>query len=129
MIQLTNLKTFVPEEILQASHHLTVNLIDKMPYGVVKVDDHGNILMYNAYNYKEFADFKGKSVIGKNYFTEIAPCANNFIFSGRFKRGVTEGEMDMVFDYVFTYKLTPTKVRVHLHRDLTGGNWIFVRKH
>jgi photoactive yellow protein len=125
----TSTQTFVPSNILHAIHQLSPAMAEKLPFGVVKVDDNGAVQLYNKYNYTEFADFKGASVIGKNYFTEVAPCSNNFIFSGRFKRGVSMNDLDMVFDYVFTYKLAPTKVRVHLYRDSFGGNWIFVKKH
>lgn len=125
----TQTESFIPENILQAVHKLSPTMAEKLPFGVVKVDDHGKIELYNKYNYDQFADFKGHSVIGKNYFTEVAPCSNNFIFSGRFKRGVASNNLNMVFDYVFTYKLAPTKVRVHLYRDSIGGNWIFVKKH
>jgi photoactive yellow protein len=129
MIQTGILKSFVPDNMLSAMNQLTPPLADNLPFGVVKLDDHGSVIIYNKYNSKEFADFKPLSVVGKNYFTEVAPCSNNFIFSGRFKRGVAAKEMNFVFDYVFTYKLAPTKVRVHLFRDSAGSNWIFVKKH
>lgn len=127
MTTLTSVTPFVPENILMSIEHLSPVMADKLNFGVVKCDDEGNILLYNKYNYNHFADFKTANVIGKNYFTEVAPCANNFIFSGRFKRGATTGELNTLFDYVFTYKLTPTKVRVHLYRDRKGANWIFVK--
>lgn len=127
MTTLTSVTSFVPENILNSIEQLSPLMVDRLNFGVVKCDDNGNILLYNKYNYEHFADFKTANVIGKNYFTEIAPCANNFIFSGRFKRGVSTGQLNTIFDYVFTYKLTPTKVRVHLYRDRNGANWIFVK--
>ncbi len=123
------MNSFVPEKLINNLEKLTAAQADQIPFGVVKLNDQGSIELYNKYNYDVFAGFNGMSVIGKNYFTEIAPCANNFIFSGRFKRGVTNNELDIEFDYCFTYKLMPTDVRVRLYRDSsTGSNWIFVKK-
>lgn len=121
--------SFVPDKVLNNIDKIDQSNADKMPFGVTQVDKDGYIKLYNAYNREEFADFKGKDVTGKNYFTEVAPCANNFMFSGRFKRGIENGNLDTVFDYLFTYKLAPTKVSVHLYGDdKTGTYWIFVKK-
>jgi photoactive yellow protein len=125
---LSKADTFVDERILNNVGNLTAEQADKLPYGVVKLDDQGNIEIYNQYNTDHFADFGNKSVIGKNYFNEVAPCSNNFIFSGRFHRGVENDFLDNVFDYCFTYKMMPTDVRVHLYRDPTSKtNWIFLK--
>jgi len=121
-------KTFVDDKVLNNLDKLTPQIADKLSYAVVKLDDEGNVELYNRYNYEEFADFQGRSVIGKNYFDEVAPCTNNFMFSGRFNRGVQNGEMDFMFDYCFTYKMTPTNVKVHLYRDQkTDTNWVFLK--
>jgi photoactive yellow protein len=128
MSTLTQSDTFVDKQVLDNLGSLNEQNIEKLPYGVVKLDDDGNIELYNQYNYEHFADFQGKSVIGKNYFEEVAPCSNNFIFSGRFKRGVENDFLNSVFDYCFTYKMMPTNVRIHLYRDPdTKTNWIFLK--
>lgn len=125
---LVGFSTFVNQNVIDSLTLLTEVQADNLDFGVTKLTDSGQIIFYNKYNYEEFADFKGADVKGKNYFTEIAPCTNNFLFSGRFKRGVAMNDLDNVFDYVFTYKMSPTKVKVHLHRDKFGGNWVFVKK-
>jgi len=128
MPNLTMHQTFVDDKVLQNLGSLTQTQADKLPYGVVKADDEGNIEIYNQYCYDEFADFDN-SVIGKNYFNEVAPCTKNFMFSGRFERGVESGDMDFLFEYCFTYKIMPTNVKVHLYRDQSSNtNWIFLKK-
>ncbi len=127
MSTLTN--TFVPAAVFQQLGILTAAQADTLPFGVVKLAADGTIQLYNRYNNEQFTDFGGRSVVGRNYFTEVAPCSNNFMFSGRFKRGAETGMMDQVFDYVFTYKIEPTKVKIHLYHDKKSGtNWIFVKK-
>lgn len=120
--------SFVDEQLLNNLGNLSPMDADKYQYGITKVDDEGNIELYNQYNRDEFIKLDS-SPIGRNYFTEIAPCANNFMFFGRFKRGVENNDLDWEFDYVFTYKMMPTKVRVRLYRDEESNtNWIFVIK-
>lgn len=100
---------------------------DSYPIGIVKLDDQGNIQLYNKYNTDHFL-YTSSEVVGKNYFTDVVPCANNFLFKGRFQRGVDTNELDTEFDYTFTYKITPTKVKVRLFRDSkTKSNWVFIK--
>jgi photoactive yellow protein len=66
--------------------------------------------------------------MGKNFFTQVAPCTNNRLFFGRFKDGVSAGELDTEFNYTFTYKMKPTNVVIRLLRDGSSTNWVFVAK-
>jgi len=68
------------------------------------------------------------SAMGKNFFTQVAPCTNNRLFFGRFKDGVSAGELDTEFNYTFTYKMKPTNVVIRLLRDGSSTNWVFVAK-
>lgn len=121
-------ETFVPPKLLDNLNRLTKEKADQMPIGIVKLDDEGNVQLYNKYNSIHFAEFSSEQVEGMNYFEEVAPCTNNFMFSGRFKKGVEQGDLDHVMDYNFTYRIKPTQVRVHLYRDQQSGtNWIFLK--
>lgn len=101
----------------------------KPDFAVVELDAKGNILMYSERNREWFTpDIDTKEVLGKNYFTEIAPCTNNFMFQGRFEKVVAEGKF-FKFDYVFTYKIAPTKVKVLLTATDTGRYFVVLKKH
>jgi len=63
-----------------------------------------------------------EKVVGKNFFTEVAPCTNNFLVATRFE---TESSLDDIVDYVFTYRMSPTKVRLRLLKDAAAG-WKFL---
>ena len=101
--------------------------LDAADFGIVKVDDQGRVLFYNRYE-SELAGVSPEAAHGKNFFTQLAPCSNNRIFLGRFKRGVQSGDLDAAFTYTFTYKMRPTLVDVRLYRDDAGNNWVMVRK-
>lgn len=103
---------------------------EKINFATVELDDDGNILMYSKQNKEWFAPNMDESeVLGKNYFTEIAPCTNNFLFQGRFQRMVQSGTVhrSQPFDYVFTYKIRPTKINVVLARTKENRNFVVIR--
>ena len=105
---------------------LTREDADKLPFGVVRLDNKGKILLYNEYE-AELGEVEIDEAEGRNFFLEIAPCTNNSLFRGRFEEGMKKGELDHTFDYTFTYKIDPTSVRVRMyHEPSSKTNWVFV---
>jgi len=102
--------------------------LDGLAFGAIQVDKDGKILQYNAAE----GDITGRDpnqVVGKNFFKEVAPCTNSEDFYGKFKEGVAKGSLNAMFEYTFDYKMTPTKVKVHMKKALTGDSyWIFVKR-
>jgi len=96
-------------------------------FGLVKLADDGRILFYNQYE-SELAGISSEKALGKNFFSEIAPCTNNFMVATRYETAIEDGtSLDETLDYVFTYKLKPTKVRLRLLRK-HGCQWLCVEK-
>ena len=94
--------------------------------GVIGLDDTGRILSYNERE-TEFSGLEASQVLGRNFFTEIAPCCNNSLIYGAFRKGVENNDLNLRIDYTFTYRVEPTNVVLHLSRDpLTKENWLIV---
>ena len=102
--------------------------LDNASFGIIRVDDEGSVEFFNQYE-AELSGMDPEEVRGRNFFTQVAPCTNNRLFRGRFKKGVRRGELDETFTYTYTYKMRPTLVDVHLFRDEAGNNWITVQKY
>jgi photoactive yellow protein len=120
--------TFVPQDVLGQLPKMRQNDLDKLPFGCVKVDDEGNILLYNEYE-ANLANVTKSEAVGKNFFRQIAPCTNNRLVFGRFKDGIQNDGLDIVVSYAFTYRMKPTLVDVHMYRHADSQtNWVFVRK-
>jgi photoactive yellow protein len=102
--------------------------LDQLSFGAVQVDAKGTILKYNTTE----GDITGrdpKAVVGKNFFTEIAPCTNRREFKGIFDAGVKQDNLNTLFEYVFDYQMTSMKVKVHMKRAISDGSyWIFVKR-
>lgn len=118
--------SFVESKLLETIGDASESALDELPFGAVKVDDEGKVILYNRWE-SEMAGVSPDAAKGRNFFTQVAPCTNNRLFYGRFKKGVEAGEMNLEFRYTFTYKMKPTNVQIHLHRDAkTQSNWVFV---
>jgi photoactive yellow protein len=99
--------------------------LDKIGFGIVKMDRKGNILAYNKWE-SQLAANNQAEVIGKNFFTQIAPCTNNFMVSEKF--GLFKDQMDETMDYVFTYRIKPTPVRLRLlAKDSSSHQYLAVQ--
>lgn len=107
--------------------HTDEERLDKAPFGVIQVGDEGTVKFFNQYE-AELSGLDPDDVTGRNFFTQVAPCTNNRLFRGRFKKGIRRGELDETFTYTYTYKMRPTLVNVHMYRDNDGNNWIIVQK-
>ena len=68
-------------------------------------------------------------MIGKNFFSEVAPCTKGHLFQGRFQQGVAPGNMNVMFEYAFDYKMNPAEMRVHMtSTSMDKGIWIFIKR-
>ncbi|WP_374764719.1 photoactive yellow protein [Yunchengibacter salinarum] len=102
--------------------------IDNLAFGAIELDKSGTVKRYNATE----GDITGRdkdTVIGKNFFDDVAPCTKTNEFHGRFQ-AIRDGKEDsVIFNYVFDYKMVPTKVKVHMKKALTGDSiWVFVKR-
>jgi photoactive yellow protein len=119
--------SFATPDLLAQLDSMTQTALDALDFGVVKVDDRGTVLLTNRYE-AEFSGVPSEQAVGKNWFFDIAPCTNNRLFLGTFRKGVAEGQMNLYFFYAFTFKMAPTEVRVHLYRSPSGSNWILLKR-
>jgi len=119
---------FEDDDLPEKLRHASDQQLDEAPFGIIKIDDEGVVEFFNQYE-SELSGMDPEEVTGRNFFTQVAPCTNNRLFRGRFKKGVRRGELDESFTYTYTYKMRPTLVDVHLLRDDDGNNWVTVQKY
>jgi photoactive yellow protein len=101
--------------------------LDSLPCGVIQLDAVGVVLRYNAFE-AGLSGLDKKKVVGKNFFRQIAPCTDIQEFYGRFRDGVTAGELHCTFRFHFAFKSHPRDVTVTLFynsRDKTV--WVLVQ--
>ncbi len=119
---------FGQQDIENAMAKLGEGQVDDLAFGAIQLDDEGKILKYNAVE-GAITGRDPKEMLGKNFFKDVAPCTQTPEFEGRFKEGVKNGDLNVMFEYTFDYKMTPTKVKVHMKKALADDtNWVFVKR-
>jgi len=123
-----NVISFGAEDIENILAQMTKTQLDKLAFGTIQLDKTGKILSYNAAE-AEITGRNSKEVIGKNFFTEVAPCTRRPEFYGVFLEGVKNNNLNNLFEYVFDYNMKPTKVKVHMKKAIVGDTyWIIVKR-
>ncbi len=101
--------------------------LNALPFGAIRLDRQGVIQTFNAYE-SRLTGRDPARMLGRNFFTEVAPCTNVQAFAGRFREGVARGELHEVFPYRFDFEMAPREVTVTLfYSRITDSAWVFVR--
>ncbi|MDB4931528.1 MAG: Photoactive yellow protein [Myxococcaceae bacterium] len=87
--------------------------LDALPYGVIGLASDGAMERYNAFESK-LSGMSAARVLNRHFFTEVAPCTNNFMVAQRFE---DLAALDETLPYVFTLKMRPRKVTLRLLRS------------
>jgi photoactive yellow protein len=98
--------------------------LDAAPFGIVVMTEDGTVTSYNQAE-SQLSGLTPAKVIGRNFFSAVAPCTNNFMVAYRFE---TEPALDAIVDYVFTLRMQPTKVRLRLLRQPSRHMYLVVQR-
>jgi len=99
---------------------------DRLPFGAIQLAADGKILKYNMTE-STISGRRPEDVIGKDFFTDVAPCTNVKEFAGRFREGFVNRDLNAVFPYRFNFKMDPANVWVRLfYSPSTDSAWVFV---
>jgi photoactive yellow protein len=102
--------------------------IDDLAFGAIQLDAEGTIMTFNLAEGK-MTGRDPRSVVGKNFFRDVAPCTSTPAFEGVFREGVKHDNLNTIFEYTFDYEMTPTRVKVHMKRAINGASyWVFVKR-
>lgn len=84
--------------------------LDALPFGVVRMDQANRVAAYSAAESRT-SGLRPETVLGRDFFLDVAPCMNNFLVALRFE---TEVELDETVDFVLTFRMRPTPARLRL---------------
>ncbi len=109
-----------------AYKRLSENELDALPFGVIVVDGEGTIRAYNLAESRA-AGIPRERVIGRNFFTEIAPCTQVRRFHGRFQAFVAQARSAVEpFEFVFPFRSGEQRVTILFVRDDANADRISI---
>jgi photoactive yellow protein len=113
--------TFTQPGLLESLETADAAALDALPFGLIGMGPDGTVTSYNTAE-SRLSGLTPANVIGRHFFSAVAPCTNNFMVANRFE---TEATIDDIIDYVFTLRMQPTKVRLRLLKQ-TGRSNMFL---
>lgn len=90
---------------------LSESELDALPFGVIILDERGTVLAYN----KAESDLSGRNrteVVGRNFFTDVAPCTSVQAFQGGFREFCRGDEPSRTFRFTFHFPTGPIPVQI-----------------
>jgi photoactive yellow protein len=113
---------FDDPDLLGALESVPLAEIDGLGFGLVVMDRDGIVVGYNQRE-SRLSGLPPAEVTGRNFFTDVGPCTNNYLVAQRYadagQHRDPNGHSDPVdlderLDYVFTFRMAPTPVRLRL---------------
>lgn len=116
----------IPTAMLSNIDGLSAADLDRLPFGAIQLDRDGTILRFNEYE-ANLSNRRAPETIGRNFFTEVAPCTDVREFHGRFREGLRIGHLQVGFPFIFQFPRKHRKVDVTLfYSRATETIWVFV---
>jgi photoactive yellow protein len=91
--------------------------LDEVDFGVVAMNADGNVVAYNVVE-STLSGLSPARVVGRNFFNDVAPCANNYMVAQRY---LDEISLDETLPYIFTVRMVPRRVRLRLLKSEGGA--------
>jgi photoactive yellow protein len=107
--------SFAAPDLLERLEAADDATLDEPAFGVIAMSADGIVTSYNAAESRLSGLSPGK-VLGRHFFSAVAPCTNNFMVAYRFE---TEPTLDAEIDYVFTLRMHVTNVKLRLLKGTT----------
>jgi photoactive yellow protein len=98
---------------------------DHLPFGAILLDRDGNIHAYNQWE-SRMSRRSPEQVVGRNFFTDVAPCTNVEAFRGQLDSMRPEIRNTHVFDYHFNFPWGRRAVRIRFLVESMDARWVFV---
>jgi photoactive yellow protein len=101
---------------------LLTAILDELPVGVIVLDRHRKVVFYNRLE-EQLAGRSRQSVLGRDFFTEVAPCLEIREFADEFDNGIgrrrLSGEREATFPFPLAER--PRRVLVRLRSFEVAG--------
>jgi len=105
---------------------LSADEVARLPFGALELAADGKILAYNDTEPDETGESR-PSVVGRDFFADVARWAGGSMVAGEFRKGVAAGSLNVVFDCAIAS--LAYKVRLHLKvSPILGTYWLFIKR-
>ncbi|MFM2399531.1 MAG: Photoactive yellow protein [Pseudomonadota bacterium] len=118
-------------DVMETLDKLDDAQFDGLPIGAVLLDSRARIIRYNRTE-GELTNRDPRSVVGSNFFLDLAVCGVSEHFQGRFKEAARAMSYDQIFPYVFFHRMPETSMLVRITKPrvtmIEPHVWVLVRR-
>jgi photoactive yellow protein len=119
--------TFDTPNLAKVIEQLSVDDINQLPFGAIKLNAAGLVEFYSARE----AALSGRGdrpVLGLAFFTKIAPCMDTPQFRGQIEAAIARGRLDAEFTHVGDFSDADRELAVRAQSASDGGFWLFLKR-
>jgi photoactive yellow protein len=121
------LPDFDTPTIAKAVEALTLDEINRHPYGVIGRDPQGVVRLFNSTK-AQLSGYGNRPSHGKAFFTDVAPCMNNGYFKGLIDQARAAGTLDIHFSFIGDFADRNRELTVRVQSATDGGTSIFLQR-
>lgn len=118
---------FDEPHLAAAVERLPPEAVDTLAFGAIRLGPDGIVGFYSQAE-GVLSGYGPRPSLGKNFFTDIAPCMNAPEFRGRIDTALAAGQFDLEFGWIGDFSDRQREVRVRVQPATDGGCWIFLNR-
>jgi photoactive yellow protein len=101
--------------------------LDALPFGVVRLDAEGKVIFY-SHTEAEQSGYGDRRAIGRDFFTQMAPCMATPERSSRIDDARRAGTLDIIFEQVGDFDDVERELMVRIASASDAGLWLFIQR-
>ena len=106
---------------------LSTQQIDALPFGVVRLDAEDIVTFYSRTE-AEQSGFLDRGAIGRNFFTQLAPCLGTPDRLRRIDEARRAGTLDIAFEQIGDFDDADRELHVRVLSASSGGVWVLIQR-
>lgn len=119
--------SFEDPQIVASVERLSPAELDTLPFGVIKLDSSGKVSSFSQAEAAQ-SGYGARPAIGKNFFTDLAPCMGTPEFLSRVAQAHAERTLDVLFEHVGDFEDATRVLRIRVKAASDGGTWILIQR-
>jgi photoactive yellow protein len=119
--------SFERPDLAEVVERLDASALDRLPFGVVRLDRHGRVVACNAAE-AALAGRGAGAVLGLDFFADVAPFLAGPDQKGRIDAAIAAGAVDIEMGAIGDCADPDADYRARILSASDGGLWIFHRR-
>jgi photoactive yellow protein len=101
--------------------------LDRLAFGVIRLDESNKVTFYSRTEAQQ-SGFGDRPIIGRQFWTEIAPCMGTPEFMQRLEQAKRAGTLDLTFEQIGDFDDAERQLHVRMIAATNNGAWLFIRR-